>query len=274
MPPRYCKKNSIESVMCVHAFLTELLHSPQAGAALQTGSHDDGARVPAGLQAFKVSSSLHSGTLTSWRAGAKFDGLYNSGDLECSYGIMPSHCWNVTTHISKMLFKPIVRRSIIPKSIGHTFQLAYCVSWRVSAPVRDDSNRSHSHVVGRNIQLCAQNGTNFRLHSNSGDACSVTSGTALGLLQVLGSQRTHSSLCLHTFLCEPYLHHDPAHAAIAGIFKVVAREDIGQIYTHFAHSLLGTQIASSFAGGSDMFGQKLAGELVKQPNQSQPHVST
>lgn len=99
----------------------------------------------------------------------------------------------------------------------------------------------------------------LKLFDNSG---SKIAHTALSLLKVLAGSHDSSSLTLHTTLCEPQLPHNTSNAAVAGLFKVAARENVNQHYAHYSHDPVSAWNASIAANKSDMFGHKMSGKWV------------
>lgn len=182
----------------------------------------------------------------------------NSG-LECSYSTVPAQCWRASTHINRLLFKPVAARLGSAERLAeHEVHLAYKVAWQASRELRYVHTGVPHHLV-QNVQMNTSNGMHLKLFDNPG---SKIAHTALSLLQASAGWHNSSSLTLHTTLCEPQLPHNTSSAAVAGLFKVAARENVNQHYAHYCHDPVSARNALLHATKSDMFGQKLSGEWL------------
>lgn len=199
-------------------------------------------------------------------ASAAIVGGSPEGAVACSYGLAASEAAGSSLRIGGMLFKPVgvgaqsAAAAAAAQEQAEAAQLIYVVAWEAS-------NTAAPHVQGaplppmrHSVRWQLGDGRHLRLHAGRGAASFHTLQGSLKLLQRVTSGRTRPTVALSTQLLMPGMRHaSPAHAAVAGLIKVAARENPGQQFAHFTHHAFATECHQLPAEQADMFGVGVAG---------------
>lgn len=242
----------------------------QVGSALSRGNASASTRVPAGLGAFVAAVDASGSLRASWTASAAVVGGASDGAVALSYGLAAAEASTACLQIGEMLFKPVGGRphaapaaaaSAAAREQEEAAQLIYVVSWEASHSTAPLVQQQPLSAMRHSLRWDLDNGSHVRLHAGSGAAAFDALQTSLKLLQSVTATRARPTVSLSTQLLMPGMRRSsPAHAAVAGLVKVAARESSGQHFAHFTHHAFAAQAERLPPQLSDMFGVGVAGK--------------
>lgn len=202
----------------------------------------------------------------SFTASAGAVGAAADGAVVCRYGIAADEDASKSLHIGDMLFKPVGGSAQASASVGATqtaeaAQLIYAVQWEASSMLADLQQHTGRRAMRHSLRWDLGSRSHVRLHAGAGAMSFHAVQSSLSLLQMATKDKLRAPVALSTQLLMPGVSYSPAHAAVAGLVKVAARESIGQHFAHFTHDAFTAHAAHLPAEASDMFGAGIAGKL-------------
>lgn len=201
---------------------------------------------------------MYSNMTSKWSSNAVYLGGNDRGTMACNYSLMSVCSSSYSLQIGSMLFRPVTNHPRgNHKGNFKTPHTSYNVSWEAHVQV---NSLEACHTVVHPLCWDMAPGNRLQLATCRNGQLSSDIQAALALLQATTWQRTRSALTLNTSSSAARVQQSPAHAAVAGLLKVAARENTDMHFAHYVHSPFASGSCRLPAQDSDLFGVGVSGK--------------